>query len=101
MNIAYINENQDRLYDSYMLCEKFRVSKSKLQKLMEQYTFSHNDYVMHQNRFLFREDSIVRFLEFIVVKKNLNQRKQLSQSTLQLVRERLKNLVRNNELNED
>ena len=101
MNIAYINEKEDRLYDSYMLTERLRVSKSKLQKLMDQYTFSRNDYVIHQNRFLYTEDSIVRFVEFLVMKKNLNQRKQFSQTALGVVRERIKNLVRNNELDEN
>lgn len=101
MSIAYINENQDRFYDSHMLRERLRVSKSKLQKLLEQFDFVGGDYVIHQNKFLYTEDSIVRFLEFMVVKKNLNQRKQINQQSLQVIRERLKNLIRNNEPNED
>ena len=101
MNIAYINENQDRLYDSHMLRERLRVSKSKLQKLLEQFDFIRGDYVIHQNKFLYTEDSIVRFLEFMVLKKNLNQRKQINQQTILVIRERLKNLMRNNEPDED
>ena len=101
MTIAYINENQERLYDSYMLRERFGVSKSYLQKLMEQYEFKSNDYLIHQNKFLYTEESIVRFLEAMVMKKHLNHTKQISENKIQLIRERLKNLMRNNEPGED
>ena len=101
MNIAYINENQERLYDNYMLRETLRVSKQRLQSLLGQYKFSPGDYVIHQNKFLYREESIVNFLEYMVLRRHLNQRRKINGNTLIVVRERIKNLVRNNERSED
>ena len=101
MNIAYINENQERLYDNYMLRETLRVSKPKLQRLLGQYKFSPSDYVIHQNKFLYTEDSIVSFIEYIVFRTHLNQQRKINCNTQLVVRERIKKLVRNNELSKD
>lgn len=101
MNIAYINENQERLYDNYMLRERLRVSKSKLQALIDQYNFSPKDWVIHQNKFLYTENSVVSFIEHLVLKRHFNQQRKISNDALVMVRERIKNLVRNNEFSED
>ena len=101
MNIAYINEKQERFYDNYMLRETLRVSKPKLQRLLGQYKFSPSDFVIHQNKFLYSEDSIVNFLEYMVLRRHLNHQRKINGNTLLVVRERIKNLVRNNERSED
>ena len=66
MNIAYINENQERLYDNYMLRETLRVSKPKLQKLLGQYKFSPGDYVILDFiSFLFRSNRVTYLNSFL------------------------------------
>ena len=97
MKIAYINENQERLYDNYMLRERLRVNKSRLQKLLAQYNFTTNDYVTLQNKVLYTEESIVNFIEHLVIKKYLSEQKRLCNDLSRQMKERIKKLKSMNE----
>ena len=97
MKIAYINENQERLYDNYMLRERLRVNKSRLQKLLAQYNFTTNDYVTLQNKVLYTEESIVNFIEHLVIKKDLSEQRRLCNDLSRQMKERIKKLKSMNE----
>ena len=97
MKIAYINENQERLYDNYMLRERLRVNKSRLQKLLAQYNFTTNDSVTLQNKVLYTEESIVNFIEHLVIKKDLSEQRRLCNDLSRQMKERIKKLKSMNE----
>ena len=67
-DISFIDErNNQRLYDSYMLRERLKMTKPTLQRELNRYNFTTDDYIVYQNKFLFKEDSIVKFIESIVL----------------------------------
>ena len=67
-DISFIDErNNQRLYDCYMLRERLKMTKPTLQRELNRYNFTTDDYIVYQNKFLFKEDSIVKFIESIVL----------------------------------
>lgn len=65
--IVYSNPNtNERLYDSNMLRETLNVSKSFLVREILKYNFSECDYVKYKNLHLFKEESVIEFIDFLV-----------------------------------
>lgn len=100
----YINfideENNERLYDSYMLRERLRMSKSQLQKELNKYDFTNGDYILYKNQFLFKENAIVNFIESLVMKKYLLNKRRITSESLNQIRDSIKKFIRGNELQE-
>ena len=100
--ISYIDEkNNERLYDSFMLRTRLRMNKSRLQKELNQYNFTSDDYIVFKNQYLFKESSVVRFIENIVMKKYLTNRRKITNERLNGIRQSIKDFIRNDELHKD
>lgn len=101
-SISFIDEkSNERLYDSYMLRERLRMSKSKLQKELNKYDFTHDDYIMYKNQFLFKENSIINFIESIVLRRYLINKRKITNESLNHIRQSIKEFIRRNELSKD
>jgi hypothetical protein len=100
--ISFIDErSNERLYDSYMLRERLRMTKSKLQKELSKYNFTSEDYVIYKNQFLFKESSVVRFIESVVLKRYLLNKRKFTDDRLKQIRQSIKDYIRTNELREN
>lgn len=65
--IVYSNPNtNERLYDTNMLRETLNVSKSFLVREILKYNFTESDYVKYKNLHLFKEESVIEFIDFLV-----------------------------------
>lgn len=72
--IVYINVDKNQcLFDTTMLSKLLRISPSKVKRECLLFGFNADDYVMYKNRFLFKEDAVIRFMDFLVEKKILNE----------------------------
>jgi len=68
--IKYINQNtKEILYDTNMLRETLGMSKSQLIREMKKYNFSESEYVHYKNQFLFKENSVIEFITFLVMNR--------------------------------
>lgn len=91
-------ENNERLYDSYTLRERLKMSKPRLQRELSKYNFTSEDYVLYKNQFLFKENAVVNFIESIVMKKHLTDRRKINNEGLNQIREAIKEYMRKYEL---
>lgn len=58
----------DRYYDTTMLHNILKVSKSKLKRDMLDYGFKDTDYLIYNNRFLIKEDAVIAFVSNLIEK---------------------------------
>jgi hypothetical protein len=99
--MTYLDEkNNERLYDTYMLRDRLRMTKSKLQKELSKYNFTSEDYVIYKNQFLFRESSVVKFIESVVLKRYLLNKRKFTDDRLKQIRQSIQDYMRTNELRE-
>ena len=54
------------MYDTNMMRETLKVSKSFLIKEMKKYNFLETDYVRYKNQILYTETSFFEFIEYLV-----------------------------------
>ncbi len=100
--ISFIDEkSNERLYDSYMLRERLKMTKSKLQKELSKYQFTNEDYVIYKNQFLFKESSVVKFIESVVLKRYLLNKRKFTDDRLRQIRQSIQDYIRKNELREN
>jgi len=100
--INYINEeNDERLYDTFSLRTRLRMSKSKLQQALNKYNFTTEDYIIYKNQFLFKESAIVSFIESLVMKRQLMDRRKINNEGLNQIREAIKEYMRKYEIREN
>ena len=100
--INYIDEeSNERLYDTHTLRTRLRMSKSRLTQALNKYNFTTGDYIVYKNQFLFKESVIVNFIESIVMKKQLTDRRKINNEGLNQIREAIKEYMRKYELREN
>ena len=56
----------ETMYDTNMMRETLKVSKSFLIKEMKKYNFLETDYVRYKNQILYTETSFFEFIEYLV-----------------------------------
>ena len=56
----------EKMYDTNMMKETLKVSKSFLIREMKKYNFSETDYIRYKNQFLYTETSFFEFIEYLV-----------------------------------
>jgi hypothetical protein len=94
-DISFIDErNKERLYDSYMLRERLRMTKTTLQRELNRYNFTTDDYIIYKNQFLFYENSVVKFIESIVLRKYLLDKRKITNESLNHIRQSIKEFMR-------
>ena len=76
-NLAGYNSfvTNERLYDTNMLRETLSVSPSYLKRQILKFEFDQTDFVKYKNLYLYRESSVIKFINSIVecrVDKDLN-----------------------------
>ena len=65
-NLRYVTNDNEILFDTNMIKESLGFSKSRLQKEMSKYRFPENEIVIYKNQFLFREGTVIEFINFLV-----------------------------------
>lgn len=65
-SIRYTTLNNEILFDTNMIKECLGFSKSKLQKEMSKYRFPENEIIVYKNQFLFKEGTVIEFINFLV-----------------------------------
>ena len=73
--LCYTSDGQDRYFDSTMLRQKFKMSKSRLQKEMQDFVLTPTDYIHYKNQLLYTEDCILRLIIFIILNRIKKTRK--------------------------
>ena len=100
--INFIDEtNNERLYDSYMIRTRLKMSKSQLQKALNKHDFKIDDYILYKNQFLFKESAILDFIENMIMKRYLTKSRKMTIENLNHIRQSIKEFMRKNELHED
>jgi hypothetical protein len=100
--INFIDEtNNERLYDSYMIRTRLKMSKSQLQKALNKHDFKIDDYILYKNQFLFKESAILDFIENLIMKRYLTKSRKMTIENLNHIRQSIKEFMRKNELHED
>ena len=65
--ITYIDPiTNERLYDTNMLRETLSVSPSYLKREILKFEFDETDFVRYKNLYLYRESSVIKFINSIV-----------------------------------
>lgn len=68
--MRFINpKTNEILYDTNMMRELLGVSKSQLKRGMVKYNFSEDEFIKYKNQFLFKENSVINFIEFLLNNK--------------------------------
>jgi hypothetical protein len=60
---------KQRLYDTNMIQETFDLQMSFLKREINRYGFTPDDYIRYKNIHLFKESSVLDFIEYLVEKK--------------------------------
>ena len=55
----------EQYYDTTMLQTILRVSKSTLKSEMLLFGFQENDYLTYNNRFLIKEEAVIKFMDYM------------------------------------
>ena len=64
--LCYYSKTHNKyFYDNVMFRDILDVDKSQLQKLMKKYTFEKDDYIEYKNMYLYSENAIKKFINFI------------------------------------
>jgi len=65
----------NRYYDTTMLQRILQVSKSKLKKDMLDFGFNESDYLIYNNRFLIKEEAVIKFASSLIEKWAIKEMK--------------------------
>jgi hypothetical protein len=72
--IVYSNpKTNELLYDTNMLREILNVSKSFLVREILKYNFNESDYVKYKNLFLYKEGSVMDFINHLIENRLINE----------------------------
>ena len=73
-----ITQTGEILYNTNMLKETLKVSKSFLIREMKKYNFSENDYIRYKNQILFKEKSVMDFMDYLIKNRMINHVEELN-----------------------
>ena len=65
----------DRYYDTTMLQQILQLSKSKLKREMLNFGFNESDYLIYNNRFLIKEEAVIKFASSLIEKWAIKEMK--------------------------
>ena len=76
--IVYSDPNtNERLYDTHTLRKTLNVSLSYLKRELRKYPFKEGDYIRFKNLHLYKENSVIDFIEYLVENRLENEIKDL------------------------
>ncbi len=78
-------KTQENYYDTTMLQNILRISKSKLKMEMLLFDFQQDDYLTYNNRFLIKEKSVIMFIDYMAekyLKREISRYKRLLKNNL-------------------
>ena len=73
--ITYTNNLNERYYDANMIKDILGVNLSFLKRQIKTYNFPPESYIKHTNKHLFKEESLIDFIDFLVKKQVIKKQK--------------------------
>jgi len=73
--ITYTNNLNERYYDANMIKDILGVNLSFLKRQIKTYNFPPESYIKHTNKHLFKEESLIDFIDYLVIKEVIRNQK--------------------------